>query len=192
MEKLWSFLNSPNIRFNFSYLLPVSLLLAEKKRLSSLINSRTVWQPFGSTGEFWVFAKFAVEQMDSTQEAKTTQREPLVCRAQFGSVSRSSALCSRQTRLVQRKEYRTETERKSSVMRESTRCGSRLLSLLPSSSSWIENVKIRRLIHKKLCCHFLVGTCLTVSKHTERFLNCFHQKCWGTSLWPCKRHRVPF
>lgn len=97
-----------------------------------------------------------------------TQREPLVCRAQFGSVSRLSALCSLQARLVQRKEYRTEAERKFSVMNESTKCGSRLLNLLPSSSNWIENVKIGRLIHKKLC-PFLLSTCLTVSKHAESF-----------------------
>lgn len=120
-----------------------------------------------------------------------TQREALVCRAQFGSVSRLSALCSLQTRLVERKEDRTETERKSSVMRESTKCGSRLLNLLPSSSSWIANVKIGRPIHKKLCCPFLLSTCLTVSKHVESFL-IVSTKNVEVHHCDLARHRVPF
>lgn len=126
-KKLWSFLNIPDINFNFSYLLPISLLLAEKKRVLSLIYSRTVCQPFDSTGEFWAFKKFAVEQMDSAQEAKMTEREPLVCRAQSGSVSRLSALCPLQTRLIGKKSTGLRLK-ENTTMCKSTKCGSRLLT----------------------------------------------------------------
>lgn len=126
-KKLCHFLNILDINFNFSYLLPVSLLLAEKKRILSLIYSRTVCQPFDLTGEFRVFAKFAVEQMDSTQEAKMTQREPLVCRAQSGSVSRLSALCPLQTRLIGKKSTGPRLK-ENTMMCKSTKCGSILLT----------------------------------------------------------------
>lgn len=107
-------------------------LLVEKESIVSL-QQQNCLPALCCQQENWAFAKFEVEQMDSTK-IRMTQREPLVCRAQFGSVSGLSA-------------YKQGWNREEStglwmkiLISDSTECGLKILNL-PSSSTQVENVK---------------------------------------------------